>query len=108
MKKALFVFGFVLIAAVELIGTPDTSKWEDFASQEGNAWSVQFSENGTVKSFYGIGRTQVFSATDAAAKFLAQHSKMLGIQNASDLWLVTIDLSTSSIESDFCQHNPKT
>ncbi|MCI0446830.1 M4 family metallopeptidase [bacterium] len=91
MKKFLLVFILIVISAVTLKGSPEITNWADFVSQEGNLWSVRFSERGTIVSLYGIGRSRAATASDAAWRFLKQHYKLLGIQSLSDLRLLTTE-----------------
>lgn len=91
MKRFLLVYILIVISAITLKGSPQTTDWSDFVSQEGNRWRVQFSENGNVISLYGIGRSHAATPSQATSRFLRQHYRLLGIQNLNDLRLFTTE-----------------
>jgi len=104
MKRFLLGFILVVVSAAALKGSPETTNWADFVSQEGNLWRVQLSEKGTVISLYGIGRSRAVTPNDAASRFLKQHYKLLGIQNLNDLRLLTTEQTSLGTHFHYKQY----
>ena len=88
MKKLLFMF--LLIASLAALGAsvPDArSAVKNFLKEQGNRWSIHFSDHQTIHSLYGTGAKVYGIPEQAADDLIDKHAALFGIDRTEDLRL---------------------